>query len=97
MENPERLQTKKRSVWPTYFLLGMLSPTRASSSSNNLAPIVSDWLFLFRLSVDAEEKEMGRLAALLDDGAEQDERWRLGESGAECTLICQNKAESPKN
>ena len=69
MENPARLQAKKRSVWPTYFLLGIISPARASSSSDNLAPIASDWLFLCRLSADAEEKEMARLAALLDDGA----------------------------
>ena len=26
-----------------------------------------DWHFLFRLSAEAEEKEMGRLAVLLDD------------------------------
>ena len=52
---------------PTYFLLGMLSPARASSSSDDLAPIVTDWLFLFRLSAGAEEKVMGRLVTLLDD------------------------------
>ena len=69
MENPVNLQARREVFWPTYFLLGMLSPARASSSSDDLAPIVSDWLFLFRLSVDAEEKEMARLAALLDDGA----------------------------
>ena len=37
--------------------------------SDDLAPIVSDWLFLFRLSADAEEKEICRLVALLDDDA----------------------------
>ena len=45
----------------------MLSPARASSSSDDLAPIITDWLFLFRLSAVAEEKETGRLVTLLDD------------------------------
>ena len=52
---------------PTYFLLGMLSLARASSSSDDLAPIITDWLFLFWLSAGAEEKVMGRLVTLLAD------------------------------
>ena len=67
MENLANLQAK-RGVWPTYFLMGMLSPARASSSSDDLAPIISDWAFLFQLSAVVEEKETGRLATLLTDG-----------------------------
>ena len=69
MENPANLQARREVFWPTYFFLGMLSPARASSSSDDLAPIVRDWLFLSRLSADAKEKEMAHLAALLDDSA----------------------------
>ena len=62
---------KKRGVWSTYFLVGMLSPARASSSLDGLAPIVMDWLFLFRHSAEVEEREIWpRLPALSDFGVE---------------------------
>ena len=49
-----------------------VDPARVSSSSDDLAPIVTDWLFLFRLSTEAEEKVTGRLVTLLDDDVPAD-------------------------
>ena len=68
MDNPAKLQLKEE--YQAYFLVGMSSPARALSSSDDLAPVVSDWLFLFRLSAEAEEREMWpRLPAFLEDDA----------------------------
>ena len=70
MEKPANLRAK-RGVWLAYFLVGVLSPARASSSLDDFGPLVRDWLFLFLLSAEAEQKDMWpRLSALLEVGAE---------------------------